>query len=81
MTVQFPNYFVIPHLAEIQIRNFEPDSARSAFSVDEVQVPVDHWAVVKIFVAEESKPMLTTFAVPAPELKQPAPATVLAAVQ
>src|ERR1700683_4713621 len=57
MTVQFPDYFVIPHLAEIQIRDFEPDFARSAFPVDEVQVPVNHRAVVAVFIAKQSKPM------------------------
>ena len=59
MTVQLPDHFVISHFAEIQIRNFEPCLARRAFAVDDVQMPVDHWPVVQIFIAKESKPMLT----------------------
>src|ERR1700728_2136951 len=57
MTVQFPDYFVIAHFAEIQIRDLEPDFARSAFSVDQVQVPIDHRTVVEVFIAKQSKPV------------------------
>jgi hypothetical protein len=59
--VKFPGNFAIANLLEIEIVDFEPGPAWPAFAVDNVEVPVNAGAIVKIGVTEQIEPMLTQF--------------------
>ena len=61
LTIEFPNNFVVPNLAEVQKMNLVPGIERSALAMDGIKMPVNFGAVIQITIAQQPEAVLHNF--------------------